>query len=91
MVKWQTMTEDRKPWEDLANAIIIQALNDYMAADKARQKRPEDFYIQGKIYALEKFFRSDWYHVLTDADADYLLEAMRKAGKSRQRLPKTMR
>jgi hypothetical protein len=82
------MAEDRKPWEDLANAIVIQALNDYMAADKARQKRPEDPFIQGKIYVLEKFFRSDWYHVLTDADADYLLAAMRGAGKYRQRLPR---
>jgi len=85
------MMNDRQPWENLANAIVIQALNDYMALDKARRKRPEDVYIQGKIYALEKFFRSDWYHVLTDADADYLLEAMRKAGKSRQRLPQKAR
>ena len=85
------MMNDRQPWENLANAIVIQALNDYMAADKARRKRPEDVIIQGRIYALEKFFRSDWYHVLTDADADYLLAAMRKAGKSRQRQPKTMR
>lgn len=85
------MMNDRMPWENLANGIVIQALNDYMALDKARQKRPEDFYIQGQIYALEKFFRSDWYHVLTDADADYLLAAMRKAGKSRQRQPQKTR
>ena len=57
-------------YEALANAIIIQAANDYLRAVKKGNS--------SSIRALERFFRSDWFAVLTGADPEAIIEALRK-------------
>ena len=54
--------EDMTPYENLANAIILKAVKDY------RQTKSERTQAE-----LERFFRSDWYHTLTNVDSEYLI------------------
>ena len=59
------------PYQALANAIIEQAVKDYRMTDD-----PDD------LAELEKFFRSEWYGVLTSLDAALLISPLRKEKKS---------
>lgn len=65
-------------WEDLANAIVLQAVEDYRDACGALRRRP-DLRVQAKRKrSLEQFFRSGWFHTLSALDAKPLLEEIRK-------------
>lgn len=55
------------PYENLANAIIMQAVKEY------RRTRHE-----GTHRELERFFRSEWFKVLTIADGNYIIKMLRK-------------
>lgn len=63
------------PYQELANAIIVTASRDYMSAYKKFLRSGEGY---GKVMKEEKFFFSEWFEILSDADPDYLIEAMRK-------------
>ena len=56
-------------YEELANAIVLQAVNDYRLARKKKES--------AKQVALVQFFRSKWFAVLTNIDGR-LLEQKRK-------------
>ena len=66
------------PYEELGNAIVIQACNDYKKAYKQSLRRSG---IVGEadeeLAELEEFFRSDWYKQLTEVDGEYLMERLR--------------
>ena len=67
------------PYEEIANAIVIQACNDYKNAYRRHLRRSgivdsPDY----ELRALENFFRSDWYKILTSVDGEYLMERLRK-------------
>ena len=49
------------PWENLANAIILQAVKDYREARKKHKKRPKNEDAKLMIADCEAFFRSDWF------------------------------
>ena len=55
------------PYENLANAIVLQAVKDYRLTDD-----------EAELAEIERFFRSDWYGVLTDVDPEYLIRRLRK-------------
>ena len=67
------------PYENLANAIIIQACKDYRKAYKRYLRRyrstdkPDE-----ELLELENFFRSDWYNTLTSIDGEYIMSRIRK-------------
>jgi hypothetical protein len=67
------------PYENLANAIIIQACKDYRKAYKRYLRRyrstdkPDE-----ELVELENFFRSDWYNTLTSIDGEYIMSRIRK-------------
>ena len=66
------------PWKNLALAIVQQALTDYLTALKAGNG--------GSITALERFFLSDWYALLSDADGGLVINRARAiAGKPKKR------
>lgn len=54
-------------YEDLANAIILQAVKDYRRTNNKRA-----------LEELEQFFLSDWFSVLTSIDGPRLLQELRK-------------
>lgn len=61
----------REAYENLANAIIVSAVSDYKTALK-HQKRNKSR-AEYEVKHLERFFRSEWYEMLTDLDATYLM------------------
>ena len=67
------------PYENLANAIIIQACKDFRRAYKRYLRRyrssekPDT-----ELLELESFFRSDWYKTLTSVDGEYLMDRIKK-------------
>lgn len=67
------------PYENLANAIIIQACKDYKKAYKRylRKYRSTDK-PDTELMELEHFFRSAWYKTLTAVDGEYLMDRLKK-------------
>lgn len=66
------------PYEEVANAIVIQACNDYK---NAYRRSLHKVGIAGEadeeLAELEEFFCSDWYKKLTEVDGEYLMERLR--------------
>ena len=65
-------------YENLANAIIIQAAKDYRAASKALKKPSGGMAALKTVRECERFFRSDWFRSLTSVDGRAVLEQLRK-------------
>ena len=55
------------PYQELANAIVLQAVKDYRMTDDEQE-----------LKEFERFFRSGWYGMLTDLDSEYLMTSVRR-------------
>jgi len=55
------------PFEELAQAIILQAVKDYRLHDDTAERD-----------SIEQFFRSRWFGVLTNLDPETLISKLRK-------------
>lgn len=55
------------PFEELANAIVLQAVKDYRLHDD-----------EPTLNEIERFFRSDWFATLTRIDPESLIKNLRK-------------
>ena len=66
------------PWENLANAIILQAVKDYREARKKYKKRPKNEDAKLMIADCEAFFCSDWFAALTNIDGEALLRKLQE-------------
>lgn len=55
------------PYENLAQAIILQAVKDYRLTDD-----------ESELQEIERFFRSGWFGVLSKVDPEYLIKKLRK-------------
>lgn len=55
------------PYENLANAIILRAVEDYRLTDNEKE-----------LEEIEAFFHSDWFATLTCLDPDLLIKKLRK-------------
>ncbi len=67
----ENLAED--PMDRLANAIVVQAADDYRAALRANNKEA-----MNEALRIEKFFRSGWYSSLTSIDGEYLINRLRE-------------
>jgi hypothetical protein len=68
-------TDDRI-YQDLANAIVLEAVEDYR---NALNGIGFGYHSPEKIKAdLEKFFRSFYFKLLTKVDGEYLIERLNK-------------
>lgn len=56
----------------LANAIVLQAVNEYREA-----LRQNDTAAKWKKISLRRFFRSDWFKMLTNVDGELLMERLK--------------
>ena len=65
------------PYEQLANAIILQAVKDYRDALKKLKKRPRYDPAKDMISEAERIFDSDWYRELTSVDGNFLIKNLR--------------
>ena len=68
-------------YHDLANAIILQAVEDYRNALNGYgcEGKPAAFIIK----SVEKFFRSGYFKILTNVSGKYLIEQLRKEHEER--------
>ncbi len=64
------------PFEELAQAIILQAVKDYRQYNKKMVKEPDEQKLRKRRKELEKFFLSSWYAVLTDLNGKHLLHRL---------------
>ena len=55
------------PYENLANAIVLSAVRDYHNSTS-----------KDEIQSIERFFRSEWFSVLTSVDAEFLIRTLRE-------------
>ncbi len=62
------------PYENLANAIVLNAVEEYRRSNNPQLLRD-----------LERFFRSEWYQVLTSVDGEMLIQKLRKEKKQYDR------
>ncbi len=58
-------------YENLANAIVAQAADDYRKILVLPQN-------DGSRRSLERFFRSEWYRILTNLDGELLMQMLKK-------------
>ena len=54
-------------YEDLANAIILRAVDDYRLAED-----------ESDLAEIERFFRSGWFGALTNINPEVLIAKLRK-------------
>ena len=67
------------PWQKLANAVVEQAAKDYRTAQARVRANPESAdRAKADMKQLERFFRSSWFEVLTDANGQAVLSRLRK-------------
>lgn len=64
--------------ENLAHAIILQAVRDYRDVSKILKKYPKHELSLKMQEEIEDFFLSDWFTVLTKLDGEALLEKLRE-------------
>ena len=55
------------PYEELANAIVLEAVKDYRLHDDEQE-----------LASIERFFRSGWFNTLTSIDPEMLISKLRK-------------
>lgn len=65
-------------YENLANAIVLLAVKDYCSARKRQKYHPKNKEAKLIIEDCERFFRSDWFGVLTSVDGKALLRKLKE-------------
>lgn len=70
------------PYENLVNAIVLQAVKDYRDALKRLKKKPSNQAALSDTMECEHFFRSSWYAALTNVDGEHLIYKLREEAKS---------
>lgn len=65
-------------YQELANAIILQAVKDFRFAYRRLRRFPHDRKAQSVVRDITKFFCSDYFEVLTTLDGPALLDRLIK-------------
>lgn len=66
------------PYENLANGIVLRAVEDYRDALRDLSVNPNYPLALRTVSDVERFFRSGWFSVLTSLDGVVLMEKLRK-------------
>ena len=64
------------PYEELANAIVLQAVKDYREALKMLVQHSYNKKARGVREDVERFFSSEWFSTLTEIDPEMLIEKL---------------
>ena len=64
-------------WEELAQAIIMQAVIDYRQALRVLERRPDNKAARAALVSIERFFRSAWFNCLTDVEPEAFIRCLR--------------
>ena len=83
----KTTNYDREPWENLANAVVHKAFDDYVSALKMikRYQYPMDEIEKNKLLhykseaeSCEKFFKSKRFKLFTSVSGEFLINEAKK-------------
>ena len=69
-------------YENLANAIVLQAVKDYRVALKCLNRNPRNKEALADKDEIERFFRSDWFSTLTSVDGEMLIRSLNMEDKA---------
>ena len=80
------MTNENDAYIALANAVVVQAADDYRRIYRRFLRRPDNSMCQDELNTLERFFRSEYFELLTNVPAESILsrireEELRRVGK----------
>lgn len=67
-----------EPEQRLANAIIVQAADDYRTALRCLKINPNHKPSLQTLQEVECFFRSEWYQMLTSVDGEMIMRKIRE-------------
>lgn len=70
------------PWQALANAIILCAIEDYMHPERVSTDPEYRYSDRCKAYVrteVEGFINSDWYLLLTDIEPSVIIEKLKRS------------
>lgn len=70
--------EDLNNWADLANAVVLQASQDYREVSLMLKYRPNQRRLLKQKETLECFFLSGWFKKLSGLDGEALLKSIQK-------------
>ena len=65
-------------YEDLIQAIAVQAARDYRKALRLLIRNPRDREAKCHKDEIEVFFRSQWFCDITTADGEFIIQALQK-------------
>lgn len=64
-------------YTNLANAIVLQAVKDYRKAQRILYRYPDHRLAEHESRSIKRFFRSNWFGVLTQIDPDMLISKLK--------------
>ena len=64
------------PYEDLANAIVLTAVEDYREVLRLLSLNPNNNVAVGEVRSIERFFRSGYFGILTKLDPEMLIKRL---------------
>ncbi len=65
-------------YRDLANAVILQAVQDWRSASGTLKRNPRNAKAKSKLAECEQFFLSEWFKTLSDVDGKTILDRLRE-------------
>lgn len=65
-------------YHNLANTIIVQAVNDYRKARYILKRYPRQEAARRTVEEVERFILSDWFRCLTTVDGTNLMRKLRE-------------
>ena len=71
------------PYKKLANAVVLQAAEDYRRALKTLKRCDQDKEALSVKEECERFFQSGWFTVLTEVDGEWLMRKLKEEAKSK--------
>ena len=81
----ELISPDLPPEAALAEAVVLQAVDDWRAAAEILSRRPDHALASARLRDAERFFLSRWFRALTDMDGAALLDRLRREEQARRR------
>ena len=66
------------PYENLANAVVLQAVKDYRDAAGKLSRGKKNIMAEQRKTECETFFKSQYFNVFTDLDGNALLSQLER-------------
>lgn len=77
----QKQKPEKECWEELCNAVVLQAVDDYRRLVKRLLRTDDDNKVarlKKRKRELETFFRSDWFNMFTTLDGKMILKKLQE-------------